>query len=120
MLIEQDGTFHVLVAITSKHVQDQLDIRRAVFVDEQGVPLQNEFEPLDEEMLKQPTHPGAIVLVAYLGCVAAGCMRLLKKEFGYKLGRFAVRQEFRGKGCGRVLLEHAHQLMGTTLVLVHV
>ena len=69
-------------------------IRRKVFVDEQNCPSELEWEYED-------------VSVHFLGSVngvPAGASRWRKTANGYKLERFAVLKEFRGKGMGQALV----------------
>ncbi|SKB39203.1 GNAT family N-acetyltransferase [Daejeonella lutea] len=70
-------------------------IRRKVFVDEQNCPPELEWEFEDES-----TH-----FLGTVGDVPAGAARWRKTDKGYKLERFAVLQEFRGKGMGRALVQ---------------
>lgn len=67
------------------------DIRREVFVAEQGVPLELEMDELDSE---------AIHVLAYVDGVPAGCGRLLLKGEEAKIGRVAVRNNIRKSGIG--------------------
>lgn len=67
-------------------------IRRPVFVDEQGVPAEEEFDGDDET---------AVHWIAYgSDGRALGCARLA----GDKIGRMAVRAEHRNKGIGSALM----------------
>ena len=85
--------------VTWAEAQAELaDIRRRVFVEEQRVPLQLEWDGLDET--------AEHVLARERG-IASGCARLLP---GGKIGRMAVLPEARGRGIGhrmlRAILEH--------------
>ena len=68
-------------------------IREQVFILEQNVPVELEWDGLDE----QCEH-----FLAYIDNEVAGCARLLK---GNKIGRMAVLKKFRNQGVGRELLE---------------
>ncbi len=76
-------------------------IRREVFVEEQNVPTEeeyDEFEAISRHFL------------AYLddkkrGSVPCGTARWRRTSKGIKLERFAVRKKFRGKGVGKSLVK---------------
>lgn len=70
-------------------------IRRTVFVEEQNCPPELEWE-FEEEA----TH----FLATYNG-TPAGAARWRRTDKGYKLERFAVLMEFRGKGVGQELVK---------------
>lgn len=69
------------------------EIREQVFILEQSVPIELEWDGLDE----QCEH-----FLAYIDDEAAGCARLLN---GNKIGRMAVLKKFRKQGVGLKLLE---------------
>jgi predicted GNAT family N-acyltransferase len=69
-------------------------IRRKVFVEEQKCPPEIEWE-FEEES----TH-----FLALVDGKPVGAARWRKNEKGYKLERFAVLREFRGKGVGSALV----------------
>jgi predicted GNAT family N-acyltransferase len=69
-------------------------IRKIVFVEEQNCPPELEWE--NEEV---STH-----FLAMSDNVPCGACRWRKTESGYKLERFAVLKEYRGKGVGRALV----------------
>ena len=70
------------------------EIRRTVFVEEQHCPPELEWEFEDES-----TH-----FLALLNGLPAGASRWRKTDYGYKLERFAVLKQFRGKGVGQALI----------------
>jgi len=78
--------------------EDELEkvfaIRKIVFVEEQNCPPELEWE--NEEV---STH-----FLALLNNVPCGACRWRKTEAGYKLERFAVLKEYRGKGIGQALV----------------
>jgi predicted GNAT family N-acyltransferase len=85
--------------VTWAEAQTELaDIRRRVFVEEQSVPLELEWDGLDETAWH--------VLAKHEG-KAVGCARLLP---GGKIGRMAILSPWRGRGIGhrmlRAILEH--------------
>lgn len=77
------------------------DIRRAVFMDEQG--FQREFDELDAR-----SHH----LVVYDGDTPAGTCRLYRRGSppAYVVGRIAVLPPWRGRGLGARLLREAERL----------
>ncbi len=82
-----------------EHAAELLAIRRAVFVDEQGVPEALEVDGRDD---------GAWHLLARDGVgLPVGCARVLSDAH---IGRLAVLRSARGKGVGRDLLLAAVRL----------
>jgi predicted GNAT family N-acyltransferase len=79
------------------HEQERLaQVRRAVFIDEQGVPEALEWDADDA---------GALHLLAVdAGGMAVGCARLLADGH---IGRMAVLRPWRGRGVGGALLRAA-------------
>ncbi|UKJ06425.1 GNAT family N-acetyltransferase [Solitalea lacus] len=90
--------------ITVKHVHARTDleevfkIRRKVFVEEQGVPADLEYDEHDDE--------GAAHYLAEMDGKPVGAARWRETEKGFKLERFAVLKEFRGKGIGVELVKN--------------
>ena len=72
---------------------EAMPIRYAVFVEEQGVPVEMELDVHD---------PASLHALAFDGATALGTGRLLPDAH---IGRMAVRREFRGRGVGSALLE---------------
>lgn len=75
-----------------------LALRRAVFVEEQGVPLEEELDEHDSE---------ALHLVALDGGTVVGTCRLLPARDALKLGRMAVAPAARRRGVAARLIEKA-------------
>ena len=71
---------------------EAMPIRYAVFVEEQGVPVEMELDAHD---------PASLHALAFDGSTAVGTGRLLPDAH---IGRMAVRREFRGRGVGSALL----------------
>ncbi|MBO0423764.1 GNAT family N-acetyltransferase [Enterococcus plantarum] len=72
-------------------------LRYDVFVLEQGISLQNEFDELDTEERNY--------FVVYEASLAVATIRYQKKDDDtIQPDRFCVRKEYRGKGLGRNLL----------------
>lgn len=73
-------------------------LRRVVFIDEQGVSEADELDDLDEV---------AVHLLAVLDGVPVGSARLLTEGSMGKIGRVCVLQSARGKGIGADLIRAA-------------
>ena len=73
-------------------------IREKVFIEEQKVMFQLEWDGKDEE---------AIHFLAYQDEKAIGCARAFVIENHMQLGRMAVIKEYRNKGIGGTLIEKA-------------
>lgn len=87
-------TLQVFKARTDDELKHIYAIRKTVFVDEQGCPLEIELANNDE------SHH----FLALCGHQPCGACRWRKTRDGYKLERFAVLKEFRGRGIGRALI----------------
>ena len=72
------------------------DIRERVFVIEQEVPLEDEYDEFDETA----TH-----FLVFVNGKPAGTCRWRFTDHGIKLERYAVLAEFRGQGVGSKLVE---------------
>lgn len=87
----------VKVADTASAREGCFAIRRAVFIEEQGIPEAEEWDDCDA------------TAVHFLGCVdgrPAATARLLVAGETAKIGRVAVLAEHRGTGLGFSLMEH--------------
>lgn len=82
---------------TQEELESAFAIRRKVFVEEQGVDPKLEWDNEDVS-----TH-----FLALLDNQPCGACRYRKTENGYKLERFAVLKEFRGKRVGQALVAAA-------------
>lgn len=69
-------------------------IRKTVFVEEQNCPPELEWE--NEEV--------SVHFLATTNGIPCGACRWRKTENGYKLERFAVLKEYRGRGVGQALV----------------
>jgi predicted GNAT family N-acyltransferase len=81
---------------TDADLQKAFRIRRIVFVGEQHCPPELEWENEDV----------SIHFLATVNGIPAGAARWRKTDKGYKLERFAVLKEFRGKGVGQELVKN--------------
>ena len=88
-----------MIEVRAVTLPDELEqayaIRRKVFMEEQEVSLGDEFDGLDEESKHY---------LATADGQAAGTARWRRTGHGIKLERFAVIQEFRGKGVAKMLV----------------
>lgn len=75
-----------------------LELRRLVFMEEQGVSEEEEIDGLD---------PHCLHLLAEEGGRPLGTARVLLKEGVAKIGRVCVLKAHRGRGLGRLLIEAA-------------
>jgi len=72
-----------------------LELRRVVFIDEQGVSEADERDDLDGQ---------AVHLLAWVGDNPVGTARLLTKGHTGKIGRVCVLRDQRGSGLGAALI----------------
>ena len=85
-----------IIKVTDTEKLDQVfAIRRKVFVEEQECPPELEWEHEEE------SHH----FLALVNDLPAGACRWRQTDKGYKLERFAVLKEFRGKGVGQQLVK---------------
>ncbi|MBB6500019.1 GNAT family N-acetyltransferase [Pedobacter cryoconitis] len=82
---------------TKEELESALAVRRKVFVEEQGCPPELELENEDVS-----TH-----FLALMDNQPCGACRWRKTDKGYKLERFAVLKEYRGKRVGQALVAAA-------------
>ena len=87
-------SLQVIKIRTQEELESAFAIRRKVFVEEQGCPPELEWENEDVS-----TH-----FLALLDNQPCGACRWRKTEKGFKLERFAVLKEFRGKRVGQALV----------------
>ena len=91
----------VQVVRTDEQYDDALDVRYAVFVDEQDVPEDLEVDEYEDE---------SVHFVAYREGDPVGAARLRERDEGTaKVERVAVVGEFRGEGYGRAIM---HEVEG--------
>lgn len=88
----------VIKVVNQTELQDALKIREEVFVKEQGVSPEDEYDQYD----KTSTH-----FIAYdEQGKPCGTARWRQTHSGIKLERFAVRKSYRGTGVGALLLKN--------------
>lgn len=86
----------VVPAADERLKQIAFEIRRRVFIEEQGVPESIELDSDDAH---------AYHALAMLRERAIGCARMVPHPEYVKIGRMAVIREWRGRGVGRRLLD---------------
>lgn len=93
-------TLETIVANTPEQIQDALKIRTEVFVDEQQISTELEFDGLDEE---------SIHFVSYdeNSPIAAGRLRTI--ETTGKVQRICVLKDYRGKHIGNKIMHLIHE-----------
>ncbi|NLN18251.1 MAG: GNAT family N-acetyltransferase [Firmicutes bacterium] len=87
--------FHIDTVADERTLSLGLEVRRRVFVEEQGVAPQLESDGLDAS---------ARHVVAWLGDQVIGTARLVIEDRVGRIGRMAVLREHRGQGVGSRLL----------------
>ena len=100
-------------ATDSSEIDEALELRRRVFVDEQGVTLAADQDGRDHEA----TH-----IVALDDGRIVGTCRLLFDEGIARLGRMAVDPAMRGRGIGATILEvaeHESRAAGAERIRLH-
>lgn len=101
---------------TQQQLQDTFDLRILVFVDEQGVPLEDELDEYDT--LNAPCNH----LLLTLDNTPIGCGRVRQVDGVGKLERIVVKKENRGMGFGKAIvlgLEKRAIEMGLNQVKLH-
>lgn len=90
----------IKVVTNQEDYEKALEIRRKVFVEEQGVPLEEDQDEFD----KTATH-----YLAYVQGIPCGTCRTRLTEKGQKIERNSVLPQYRNKGVGKKLMEHVIQ-----------
>ena len=83
------------IVSTDQDYRDCLYIRNKVFIEEQNINKELEYD--DKKV-------SAIYIVAKINLIAIGTARYRSTEVGMKLERFAVLKEYRGLGVGKSLV----------------
>ncbi|MEI6124385.1 MAG: GNAT family N-acetyltransferase [Bacteroidota bacterium] len=98
-------------ATDTELIERAFAVRRKVFVDEQGVDASLEYDEFETS---------ANHYLLYYNAIAVGAARWRKTSYGIKLERFAVLNEYRGKGFGDMLVKRVLddvRLFGVTIYL---
>ena len=104
----------VIEASNTKQISDCLKIREEVFINEQGVPEEEELDDLDNLSFHA---------IAYLDSVPLATGRLINiSTDNMTIGRMAVLQKYRKNGYGKKVLRflelHAERI-GAKLITLH-
>ena len=104
----------VIEASTTKQISDCLKIREEVFINEQGVPEEEELDDLDNLSFHA---------IAYLDSVPFATGRLINiSTDNMTIGRMAVLKKYRKSGYGKKVLRflelHAERI-GAKLITLH-
>ena len=83
------------IVTTDQDYRDCLYIRNKVFIEEQNINKQLEYD--DKKV-------SATYIVAKINLITIGTARYRSTQFGMKLERFAVLKEYRGLGVGKSLV----------------
>ena len=84
-------------------MQAALKIRQVVFVEEQQVDPEIEYDEYEDVA----TH-----VIAFVGEIAVGTARWRLAQESYKLERFAVLESYRGQGVGAALVKFVMKQLG--------
>lgn len=109
MSAEPRPDFVVTVIRTGEDLRDALAVRMRVFVEEQGVPLEEEVDAYDLDTL---TRGDVVYVLGQLDGVPIATARLLLDTRGEGLphiGRVAVLAEHRGHGYGATIMRALHE-----------
>lgn len=101
------------VATDHNDLKQAFELRHVVFVDEQKVPKELEVDEFDQQ---------AIHLVAKENDKVVGTGRLVIENNKGRIGRLAVRAEFRGRGIGKAIMlrmEKEARLKGLSELYFH-
>jgi predicted GNAT family N-acyltransferase len=99
----------VSTVTTVSQMNDALAIRRHVFIEEQGVPEDEEIDHHDADPATVTTAVHVLVLRDGLP-VGTGRLLLPHDDEGAYIGRVAVLAEHRGTGAGRAVMLALHEL----------
>jgi predicted GNAT family N-acyltransferase len=95
MLVLKEGRSEPMVVIKKARTEDEMkqvyDIRREVFIEEQGISEEIEMDGRDDE---------AVHVLAVVDDQPAGCGRLLYNGNEARIGRVAVRKHMRRRSLG--------------------
>ena len=95
---------------TTRNIDICRALRRAVFIEEQGVPEADEWDDLDDQ---------AIHLLAWQDGEAVGTARILLAGSRGKIGRVCVLEQARGTGLGRKLILAAMDVLRARAGFTH-
>lgn len=110
----QHNDFSVSIALAEVDYQKCLEIRKKVFIEEQGVSPDIELDEFEDDSLH---------FLIKMNEKVVGASRLRKKEWYLKFERIAVLSTFRGQGIGKILMqgmrEYARNVHPESLLAMH-
>lgn len=98
-----DQNYEIFEATSEQHLKEVIELRKEVFVAEQGIALALELDGKDDESLF------SIATDVDNHVLAAGRLTLVNQREGI-VSRIAVHQNFRGKGIARKIVTHLESL----------
>ncbi|MBP9885215.1 MAG: GNAT family N-acetyltransferase [Leptospiraceae bacterium] len=87
---------HIQEVKNPEELEQAFVIRKKVFVEEQNVSLEEEYDEFEKECLH---------ILAYFKGIPTGTARMRFTKEGIKLERFSVLKEYRGSGVGTALVK---------------
>lgn len=87
-----------------------MEIRTQVFVKEQNVPPELEYDGFDSE---------AVHFLGKLELLPVAVARIRTTDKGFKLERFAVSEDYRSSGFGRMLMDFIYQSYSKEQIYFH-
>jgi predicted GNAT family N-acyltransferase len=104
----------IKVVTDEQELKSAMEIRRQVFIIEQGVPHDLEMDEYDAEALH--------IIAYYHGNIIATCRLIFLPDEHVKLERMAILKPFRNKGIGRKILDYIDRKMEDKqikLIVIH-
>jgi predicted GNAT family N-acyltransferase len=98
---------------SSEDLSDAFKIRERVFIKEQKVLPELEWDEMD----KIATH-----FILYLNKIPIGTARVFEKDSAWYIGRMAVLKEYRGKGFGKHIMENVLNFLNSkkpSKIIIH-
>jgi predicted GNAT family N-acyltransferase len=89
-----------IIATKQEHFYDQILIRKEVFIIEQQVPINEEYDELDKT---------AVQFIVYDGDNAVGAARFRIVDQKGKVERVCVLKDYRKKGVGKLMMDAIEQ-----------
>lgn len=86
----------IIEVSSTEELKIAFEIRKKVFVEEQNVPLEEEYDEFEDKCLH---------ILAFFKEIPVGTARMRITPKGIKLERFCVLKEYRGLGVGRSLVK---------------
>jgi len=91
-----DSELEIKIAEREQEKKDAFHVREQVFMIEQGMSKEVEFDEYDED---------AYHVVVYLKSNPIGCARMRKVDSKIKIERIALLKDYRGRGWGNDIVE---------------